>query len=73
MAKVTFYSFETTTCGDGCCTYYEEEKVTTRKVTPEQLDRLYKEVEGDRYSSYWTEDFGIEGEDEKFYYYTVVD
>jgi hypothetical protein len=68
MATVKFYRREEYLCGDGCCTMYgDDELVATREVTDEQLQKL------EELDARWTEEAGIEGEDERFDYFIRVD
>lgn len=72
--KVTFYYRETYPCGDGCCTLVGDDvEGSTREVTVEQLAKLKEEVDGAYLGSFYTEDFGIGGEDEHFTWYCEVD
>jgi hypothetical protein len=71
---VDFFRVETYTCGSGCCTHLSDynELVATRTVTDSQLEKLNSECDS-VWEKYWTEDFGIDGEDERFNYFIVRD
>lgn len=69
--KVKFYRRDEYFCGDGCCLLFGDSDVAVvREVTPEQLAHLEKDADYAN-STYWTDDFGVEGEPEKFHYFCV--